>query len=92
MRGASDPAAWLSGPQPIQYRLRSYTEITPEHTAQAHRDTGNNSPEAETLNKKLLRRRNKFSSFTFRADFPEMLGQMKLLFLMFPFYLAFYCV
>lgn len=72
MRGARDPAARLSGPQPIQYRLRSHTEITPEHTAQAHRHTGNNSPEAETLRQKLLRRRNKFFSFTsLRADFPD---------------------
>lgn len=71
MRGASDPAARLSGPQPIQYRLRSHTAITPEHTAQAHRHTGNNSLEVETLRKKRLRRRNKFSSFTFRADFPN---------------------
>lgn len=72
MRGARDPAAWLSGPQPLQYRLRSHTlRSHRSNTAQAYRHTGNNSPEAETLRKKRLRRRNKFSSFTFIADFQD---------------------
>lgn len=65
MRGARDPAARLSGPQPIQYRLRSHTLRSPRSTPHNH------SLEAETLRKKRLRRRNKFSSFTFRADFPD---------------------
>lgn len=79
MRGARDPAARLSGPQPIQYRLRSHTLRSPRSTPHNH------SLEAETLRNGASVAEERVFLFYFQSGFPRQLGQTKLL-LIFPFY------